>query len=571
MPRKYERKTKIGAWSPNQLQNAVDEIRQGMSIRSASVSFDIPYSTLRERIVKQKNNAPRLGMKAVFNPEQEKLMAEHLFKMAQMFYGLTRMELRRAAYVYAEKNGIPHRFNKVKELAGTDWLNGFLKRNEGVRVRKPEATSINRIKAFNRDEVKVFYDNLEEVMSKYNFQPDRIYNFDETGKSIVQKPQMILAKKGMKRVGAVTSAERGKNHTVACAVSASGHYIPPMFIFPRVRMSPSLTIGGPPGSIYKTSKSGWITEQLFIEWLKHFKVKSNPSLADPILLILDNHTTHCSVEAYDFCIENGIVVLSIPPHTSHRLQPLDLTIFGPLNTALNKAIEAEMKLKNYVKITSEQLPSLFHAAWTKICSTEKAVNGFRSAGIYPFNRNVFSDDEYYVDNENEPAVHDAEIATIQIEQNENLVTDGQSDDGESEYNTDPQRNATENQMLFTDVYMELTEEELMNNGFVVVEPLLSNNDEDLLTDSTVQIEFSSIVTVPKISIQQNNSRKKREKQHSEIMTSSAYKVVLNEKKKRREIREMKKLSVKTNNVPKMRGRPKKNPIVKVCLFVCLYL
>ncbi|XP_037040649.1 tigger transposable element-derived protein 6-like [Bradysia coprophila] len=268
--------------------------------------------------------------------------------MTNLFFGLTKLELRKAVFDYAEKKGIPHRFSKVNKLAGKDWLEGFMKRHHGISIRKPEATSINRIKAFNKVEVHRFYKNLEEVMSQYNFQADRIFNFDETGKNIVHKPKTIIAKKGMKRVVSATSGERGRNHTVACAVSAAGYYIPPMIIFPRVRMTASLMIDGPPGAIYKAHKSGWITEELFVEWLAHFKDKTNASCANPVLLILDNHSTHCSVEAFDFCVDNGIVMLSIPPHTSHRLQPLDLTIFGPLSTAFNDACDNQMKANGYM-------------------------------------------------------------------------------------------------------------------------------------------------------------------------------------------------------------------------------
>jgi hypothetical protein len=59
---------------------------------------------------------------------------------------------------------------------------------------------------------------------------------DETGISTVQDPGKIIAPKGQKCVGSVTSWERGKNVTVICSMSASGTYIPPLFIFPRKRM-----------------------------------------------------------------------------------------------------------------------------------------------------------------------------------------------------------------------------------------------------------------------------------------------------------------------------------------------
>lgn len=428
--------------------------------------------------------------------------------MANMFFGLTKLELRKAVFDYAEKNMIPHRFNKDNKLAGKDWLDGFLKRNERISIRKPEATSLNRIKAFNKVEVKKFYQNLEEVMNKYNFQPDRIYNFDETGKNIVHKPKLIIAKKGMKRVGGATSGERGKNHTVACAVSAAGHYIPPMIIFPRVRMSPNLMIDGPPGTVYKASKSGYITEELFVEWLVHFKEKKKTK-----------------------------------------------TIFGPLNTAFNDACDALMKANGYMAITSEQLPSLLKTAWNKICSTEKAVNGFAAAGICPYNPNIFNDDEFYVEPEivqNEVEMANAQVPEANVELSDDILLEMDMTNTEIEH--------LEN--------CNATEEELVNNGFVVVEPLIP-----VLPETSAKVTLSDIVPVPTAGNQTKSKRKPREKQHSEVMTSPEYKFVLDEKRKRRELKIQKKhsnqekkllkqqkefLNQQADTTTKKRGRPKKS-------------
>lgn len=103
------------------------------------------------------------------------------------------------------------------------WLEGFLKRNKKISVRKPEATSINRITAFNKPEVTRFYENLENVMKTYNFQPDRNFNVDETGVTMVHEPGPVLSEKGVKQVGAATSGERGKTHTACCCVSESAY------------------------------------------------------------------------------------------------------------------------------------------------------------------------------------------------------------------------------------------------------------------------------------------------------------------------------------------------------------
>ena len=72
---------------------------------------------------------------------------------------------------------------------------------------------------------------------------------DETGISNVQKPGPVVATKGVRQVGKMTSGERGATVTVICGMNAAGNYTPPMFIFPRKRMQPGLMVGAPLQSV----------------------------------------------------------------------------------------------------------------------------------------------------------------------------------------------------------------------------------------------------------------------------------------------------------------------------------
>jgi hypothetical protein len=193
-------------------------------------------------------------------------------------------------------------------------VNGFLERNPGITLRKPEPTSMNRITAFNKEEVHIFYTNIKKVMDKYKFESSRIYNMDKTGISTVQKPGKILGPTGQKQVGYATSWERGKNVTVCSAMSASGIYKPPMFIYPKKRTRQLLGKGGSEGATYNCSKNGWLNEELFIVWLEHFTKHAKPTEGDPVLPILDNHSSHKTIHVYEFCKRNGIVLVSKPPH-----------------------------------------------------------------------------------------------------------------------------------------------------------------------------------------------------------------------------------------------------------------
>ena len=76
---------------------------------------------------------------------------------------------------------------------------------------------------------------MGSVFDKYKFNNYDIYNIDETGVTTVHRPDRIVASKGTKQVGAITSAEKGTLVTVAIAVSASETMVPSMFVFPRAK------------------------------------------------------------------------------------------------------------------------------------------------------------------------------------------------------------------------------------------------------------------------------------------------------------------------------------------------
>ena len=75
-----------------------------------------------------------------------------------------------------------------------------------------------------------------------------MWNIDEIGFTTVYKPPKILAIKGEKQVGTVTSGERGELITVCVVVNAAGNHIPPYMIFPRVKWQDQMMQGSPPGT-----------------------------------------------------------------------------------------------------------------------------------------------------------------------------------------------------------------------------------------------------------------------------------------------------------------------------------
>ncbi|KAF2884452.1 hypothetical protein ILUMI_21718 [Ignelater luminosus] len=107
--------------------------------------------------------------------------------MEGRLFGLTTSELKILAYELAVRNNKQNTFSEEKGQAGKDWIQGFLRRHPDLSLRKPENTSAARAAGFNRVSVGRFFELLGQTLDKHAFTPDRIYNCDETGVSVVPK------------------------------------------------------------------------------------------------------------------------------------------------------------------------------------------------------------------------------------------------------------------------------------------------------------------------------------------------------------------------------------------------
>ena len=94
--------------------------------------------------------------------------------------------------------------------------------------------------------------------------------------------------------------------------------------------------GTPAGSVGYPSAFGWVTNELFVKWLEHLIGYVKATVDNKVILLLDGHVPHKSLEAGELCRENGVVLVCLTPHTTHQLQPLDKTLYGPLKRNYNE-------------------------------------------------------------------------------------------------------------------------------------------------------------------------------------------------------------------------------------------
>lgn len=462
------------------------------------------------------------------------------------------------AYEFAEANGIQHSFDGVSRLAGRDWVYGFLKRNGTLSLKTPEAISLGRAIGFNEPQWNIYQDNLKEMFEKFHFLPGRMYNMDESGLSTVpNKLRKVIGEKG-RNVSKITSAERGITVTVICCMSAGGHFVPPTFIFPRKRHHDALLNGAPLGSIQMCSDSGYINTDLFLDWLHHFQNTVKATVEDPVLLLLDNHSSHVSLNAVLFCRSNSIHLVSLPPHSSHKTQPLDVCFFGPIKTHYSSAAENWMAMHPGRAITPYQVAELFNHAYSICATVGVACKAFAVAGIYPLNRSAFTALDFVgslvTDRPNPSLTADGDgssSAEAQVDGGEFLLSVPIDGGGE------------------LSVVVEIVESSLAtpaadtgeNSSATATMPATVDSDQPLLTPDNRPTcstsEFPALSTRPYVtplSIRplpksgDAATKKRRKSMRSEIFTASPFKNQLTEKQKEITARKLHIENRKTNNV-----------------------
>ena len=152
-------------------------------------------------------------------------------------------------------------------------------------------------------------------------------------------------------------------------------------IFDAQQLNSFWTVGEVPGTRYGLSKSGWTDSELFQGWLKEHFV-THAVRGRPVLLLVDGHTSHFDPSTIKFAKER---IFCLPPHTTHEVQPLDVSFFGPLKNQWSRVCHEFYQASPGRIVTKFNFNQLFSKAWMKAATSENVTSGFRRAGVIPFN------------------------------------------------------------------------------------------------------------------------------------------------------------------------------------------
>ena len=88
-----------------------------------------------------------------------------------------------------------------------------------------------------------------------------------------------------------------------------------------------------------------------------------------------------------------LLIICLPPHTTHILQPLDVSVFKSVKHVWARLLK-EFKSEKFEAVVSKRsFPSLSSQLWKESFLPEHSVSGFRANGIHPLNRSIIREDK----------------------------------------------------------------------------------------------------------------------------------------------------------------------------------
>lgn len=163
-------------------------------------------------------------------------------------------------------------------------------------------------------------------------------------------------------------------------VTANGQLFPPLIIYKSKNLYTSWCMNGPKDT-YLSSDNGWQDKNTLFVYFKKFVDWSKDS-PKPILVLSDGHVGHIQYRVSKLALENNIHIVTHPAHSSDKLQPLDVGVFGPVKKDRVKIKREYGRETSFKTISKEEFPSLM-AKLRPAFNKQNVMAGFKSSGIWP--------------------------------------------------------------------------------------------------------------------------------------------------------------------------------------------
>ena len=381
------KKGKRKQWLDKDMISAMKAVQDGEeNVTSAAKKFNVPRRTLDDRIKGRVTHGTNPGRTPVLTKEEEGALVTYLLYMAERGFPLTPKMCMAFAWAVAIRAGKEQYFSDTGPTM--HWWVNFRKRHPQLTLRKVDKLERSRAECLSPEVVKEYFDLLKKTLDENGIttSPRQIYNCDETFLPLDEtREKGIFSKKS--KCAYIQSTGTTDHITVLCGASAAGSALPPMIIYPKAFPGGQYRFGGPDDALYARSDSGWVDSELFFQWFKKIFLKFAVQQR-PLLLIVDGHKSHITLDLVDLARENDVVLFCLPPHTTHALQPLDVSVFKSLKNHFTKNLRAVCFSRKDFVVSKRDFARVVKEPFETAFSMSIIKKGFSKCGIFPFNPNA---------------------------------------------------------------------------------------------------------------------------------------------------------------------------------------
>src|SRR5579871_3668714 len=324
------------------------------------------------------------------SPEQDKALCYFLNYLAQFGIPLVYRKIASAANHILQIN------NPEANPVGVHWPKRWIQSHPEFKVVKEKPIEQARAEAMNVYNIRRWFSQLENTMRQHDIYPEDFWNMDEMGLRIgVGRGQWVVVPADdqyLSRFSHIIGVHGDREQcTVVESVSAAGESTPPLVIIKGVvvlkrwfaELSPGLS-----NLLVGTSDSGYSNDTLFFQWLQHWEHFSGVGRRGEYrLLLLDGYDSHLTYSALKFCEQQKVVVFLLPPHTSHFLQPLDVSVLQQWKHHHSQVLDRNVR-RGVGPLDKNSFFACLEGIRQRTLTERVIKAGFRKCGYFPFRPRV---------------------------------------------------------------------------------------------------------------------------------------------------------------------------------------
>ena len=279
------------------------------------------------------------------------------------------------------------------------WANAFVNRRPDLKKVAMRVIDDKRMLAISKARVAEHISRVQAICARYRIdEPSRVFNLDESGASFDKMTGRSLRRgvgpssdksKSITRAGLQTKGRL--NHvTVMGVVSADGRAYKPAVVFPGNQHHYRVLASGkrqtvhdflPPCYLFHRDPAG-VDAAIFARWAEMFIVETADLRKEGkyLLVVCDGYSGHVQFKTLSMLRDNRILMVAMPSHSSHVLQPLDVGVFSSYKSHLQSAVHRISRHTNRLDVfgAANCIAEAYNASFT----FHNIVHSFESTGLW---------------------------------------------------------------------------------------------------------------------------------------------------------------------------------------------